>query len=174
MKGDCLDADSLRKAFDGISTLFLLNAVVPGEFTQALIALNVARSVGIERIVYLSVIRADVYVVKWLGQFEQAGALLQLRFGSFMPPLVSQDRTVHVRHLGSSRQADSRALRAMAVIGSGRCNNRTGRRQWPTQATSAGSSGRTGALDGMLGNVRCQRWEAIELVPAVFLDVDQQ
>ena len=62
VKGDLLDVDSLRSAFDGVSTLFLLNAVVPDEFTQALIALNVARSAGIERIVYLSVIHADVYV----------------------------------------------------------------------------------------------------------------
>ena len=62
VKGDFLDVDSLHSAFDGVSTLFLLNAVVPDEFTQALIALNVARSAGIERIVYLSVIHADVYV----------------------------------------------------------------------------------------------------------------
>ncbi|SES46852.1 NmrA family NAD(P)-binding protein, partial [Rhizobium sp. NFR03] len=57
-----LDVDSLRSAFEGVTTLFLLNAVVPDEFTQALIALNLARSAGIERIVYLSVIHADVYV----------------------------------------------------------------------------------------------------------------
>lgn len=62
VKGDFLDIDSLRAAFDGISTLFLLNAVVPDEFTQALIALNAARAAGIERIVYLSVIHPDVYV----------------------------------------------------------------------------------------------------------------
>ncbi|MES5047277.1 NmrA/HSCARG family protein [Rhizobium nepotum] len=61
-KGDLLDVDSLRNAFDGISTLFLLNAVAPDEFTQALIALNVARSAGVERIVYLSVIHPDIYV----------------------------------------------------------------------------------------------------------------
>ncbi|WP_440412309.1 SDR family oxidoreductase [Neorhizobium petrolearium] len=62
VKGDLLDVDSLRSAFDDVATLFLLNAVVPDEFTQALIALNLARSAGIERIVYLSVIHADVYV----------------------------------------------------------------------------------------------------------------
>ncbi|MFN7026684.1 MAG: NmrA/HSCARG family protein [Pseudorhizobium sp.] len=62
VKGDLLDVDSLRAAFDGVSTLFLLNAVVPDEFTQALIALNVARSFGIVRIVYLSVLHPDVYV----------------------------------------------------------------------------------------------------------------
>ncbi|MBY3328721.1 NmrA/HSCARG family protein [Rhizobium laguerreae] len=71
VKGDFLDVDSLRSAFDGVSTLFLLNAVVPDEFTQALIALNVARSAGIERIVYLSVIHADVYanVPHFAGKF---------------------------------------------------------------------------------------------------------
>ncbi|MGK9054964.1 SDR family oxidoreductase [Neorhizobium petrolearium] len=62
VKGDFLDVDSLRNAFDGVTTLFLLNAVVPDEFTQALIALNLARLAGIERIVYLSVIHPDVYV----------------------------------------------------------------------------------------------------------------
>ena len=46
----------------GISSSFLLNAVVPDEFTQALIALNLAREAGIERIVYLSVIHSDLYV----------------------------------------------------------------------------------------------------------------
>src|SRR5215469_1984779 len=61
-QGDLLDVDSLREAFKGVSTLFLLNAVVPDEFTQALVALNVARSAGIERVVYLSVIHSDVYV----------------------------------------------------------------------------------------------------------------
>ncbi len=62
VKGDLLDVDSLRQAFSGVSSLFLLNAVVPDEFTQALIALNLAREAGIERIVYLSVIHSDVYV----------------------------------------------------------------------------------------------------------------
>jgi uncharacterized protein YbjT (DUF2867 family) len=61
-QGDLLDVDSLQAAFSGVTTLFLLNAVVPDEFTQALIALNVARSAGIERVVYLSVIHSDLYV----------------------------------------------------------------------------------------------------------------
>jgi uncharacterized protein YbjT (DUF2867 family) len=61
-QGDLLDVDSLRSAFSGVSALFLLNAVVPDEFTQALIALNIARETGIKRIVYLSVIHSDVYV----------------------------------------------------------------------------------------------------------------
>jgi uncharacterized protein YbjT (DUF2867 family) len=62
VQGDLLDVDALRSAFSGVSTLFLLNAVVADEYTQALIALNVAREAGIERIVYLSVIHSDLYV----------------------------------------------------------------------------------------------------------------
>ncbi|MCW4148714.1 NmrA/HSCARG family protein [Halomonas sp. 18H] len=62
VQGDLLDVDALRNAFSGVSTLFLLNAVVPDEYTQALIALNLARENGIERIVYLSVIHSDLYV----------------------------------------------------------------------------------------------------------------
>lgn len=62
VQGDLLDVDSVRRAVSGVSTLFLLNAVVADEYTQALIALNVAREAGIERIVYLSVIHSDRYV----------------------------------------------------------------------------------------------------------------
>ena len=62
MKGDMLDVESMRAALSGVGTLFLLNAVVPDEFTQALITLNLAREAGIERIVYFSVIHSDIYV----------------------------------------------------------------------------------------------------------------
>ncbi|ESQ79361.1 SDR family oxidoreductase [Asticcacaulis sp. YBE204] len=61
-KGDFLDIDSLRTAFTGVSTLFLLNAVAGDEFTQALITLNIAREAGVNRVVYLSVIHADRFV----------------------------------------------------------------------------------------------------------------
>ena len=47
VQGDLLDVDALRRAFDWVSTLFLLNGVVPDEFTQALVALNLAREAGI-------------------------------------------------------------------------------------------------------------------------------
>ncbi|GJE59025.1 NmrA/HSCARG family protein [Methylobacterium trifolii] len=62
VKGDLLDVDAVRAAVSGVSTLFVLNAVVPDEFTQALIALNVAREAGVKGVVYLSVIHSDVYV----------------------------------------------------------------------------------------------------------------
>jgi len=62
VQGDLLDLDSLRAAFHGVRTLFLLNAVTGDEFTQAIITLNVAREAGVERVVYLSVIHADRFV----------------------------------------------------------------------------------------------------------------
>ena len=62
VQGDMLDVDALRQALKGVSTLFLLNAVVADEFTQALITLNVAREAGVKRVVYLSVIHSDRYV----------------------------------------------------------------------------------------------------------------
>ncbi|MGR9141553.1 SDR family oxidoreductase [Rhizobium leguminosarum] len=82
VQGDLLDVDSLRNAMSGVSTLFLLNAVVPDEFTQALVALNLARSAGIERIVYLSVIHADVYVnvPHFAGKFGVERMIEQMGF----------------------------------------------------------------------------------------------
>jgi uncharacterized protein YbjT (DUF2867 family) len=62
VQGDLLDIDALRGAFDGVRTLFLLNAVTGDEFTQAILTLNVAREAGVERVVYLSVIHADRFV----------------------------------------------------------------------------------------------------------------
>ncbi|CAJ0788157.1 SDR family oxidoreductase [Ralstonia holmesii] len=62
VQGDMLDLESLRRAFIGVRTLFLLNAVAGDEFTQALIALNVARESGVERVVYLSVMHAERFV----------------------------------------------------------------------------------------------------------------
>jgi len=59
--GDMSNVASMRAALSSVRTLFVLNAVVPDEVTQALITLNLAREAGIERIVYLSVIHADRY-----------------------------------------------------------------------------------------------------------------
>lgn len=71
VQGGMLDVDSLRSAFSDVSTLFLLNGVVPDEYTQALIALNVAREAGIERIVYLSVLNSELFanVPHFAGKF---------------------------------------------------------------------------------------------------------
>src|SRR4051812_44567969 len=45
-RGELLDIESLRSAFTGVSTLFLLNAVTGDEFTQAIVTLNIAREAG--------------------------------------------------------------------------------------------------------------------------------
>ena len=83
-QGHLLDVDSLRGALAGVSTLFLLNGVVPDEFTQALIALNLAREAGIERIVYLSVIHADRYVnvPHFAGKFAVERMIEQMGFNA--------------------------------------------------------------------------------------------
>jgi uncharacterized protein YbjT (DUF2867 family) len=80
VQGDLLDVAALRAAFSGVSSLFLLNAVVPDEFTQALVALNLAREAGVERIVYLSVIHADRYsnVPHFAGKFGVERMIEQL------------------------------------------------------------------------------------------------
>ena len=57
--GDMTDVASMRAALSGVRTLYLLNAVVADEVTQALITLNLAREAGITRVVYQSVIHAD-------------------------------------------------------------------------------------------------------------------
>jgi uncharacterized protein YbjT (DUF2867 family) len=98
-QGDMLDVDSLRSAFSGVSTLFLLNAVVPDEFTQALIALNLAREAGVERIVYLSVIHSDRYVnvPHFAGKFGVERMIEQMGFNAtILRPayFMNNDRTI--------------------------------------------------------------------------------
>lgn len=84
VQGDLLAPDSLRSAFSGVSTLFLLNAVVPDEFTQALIALNIAKEAGVERLVYLSVIHSDLYVnvPHFAGKFGVERMIEQMGFSA--------------------------------------------------------------------------------------------
>lgn len=84
VKGDLMDPDSLRGAFAGVSAFFLLNAVTPDEYTQALIALNVAREAGVERVVYLSVIHSDRYVnvPHFAGKFGVERMLEQMGFSA--------------------------------------------------------------------------------------------
>jgi len=99
VQGDLLDVDALRRAFDGVSTLFLLNAVVPDEFTQALLTLNLAREAGVDRVVYLSVIHSDRYlnVPHFAGKFGVERMLEQMGFGAtILRPayFMDNDRTI--------------------------------------------------------------------------------
>jgi uncharacterized protein YbjT (DUF2867 family) len=84
VQGDLLDPDSLRGAFQGVSAFFLLNAVTADEFTQALIALNVAREARVERVVYLSVIHSDrfVNVPHFAGKFGAERMIEQMGFSA--------------------------------------------------------------------------------------------
>jgi len=84
VRGDLLDVESMRSALAGVSTLFLLNAVVPDEFTQALIALNLAREAGVNRVVYLSVIHSDLYVnvPHFAGKFGVERMIEQMGFSA--------------------------------------------------------------------------------------------
>ena len=84
MQGDLLDVGTLRAALSGGSTLILLNAVVPDEFSQALVTLNLARDAGIEQIVYLSVIQSDLYVnmPHFAGKFGVEQMIEQMGFNA--------------------------------------------------------------------------------------------
>ena len=100
VQGDLLDVDSLRTAFSGVSTLFLLNAVVPDEFTQALLTLNLARESGVERVVYLSVIHSDLYVnvPHFAGKFGVERAIERMGFSAtILRPAYFMDNDVAIK-----------------------------------------------------------------------------
>jgi uncharacterized protein YbjT (DUF2867 family) len=57
--GDLLDPVSVEKALHGVDKLYLLNAVVPDELTQGLIAYDLAKKRKLQQIVYHSVFRVE-------------------------------------------------------------------------------------------------------------------
>lgn len=59
--GDLLEPASVEAAMQEVDKLFLLNAVVPEELTQALIAYGMAKRVGIRHVTYLSVFKSDQF-----------------------------------------------------------------------------------------------------------------
>jgi uncharacterized protein YbjT (DUF2867 family) len=59
--GDLLDPVSVEKAIRGVDKLYLLNAVVPDELTQGLIAYVLAKKHRLKQVVYHSVFRADEF-----------------------------------------------------------------------------------------------------------------
>ncbi|MYM71451.1 NmrA family NAD(P)-binding protein [Duganella sp. FT134W] len=99
-QGDLLDPDSLRGALSGVSTLFLLNAVAPDEFTQALIALNVAKEAGVRHVVYLSVIHSDLYVnvPHFAGKYGVERMIEQMGFSAtILRPAYFMDNDLTVK-----------------------------------------------------------------------------
>jgi uncharacterized protein YbjT (DUF2867 family) len=57
--GDLLDPVSVQKAMEGIDKLYLLNAVLPDELTQGLIAYDLAKKLKLSHVVYHSVFRVE-------------------------------------------------------------------------------------------------------------------
>ena len=57
--GDLLDPVSVEKAMDGVDKLYLLNAVLPDELTQGLIAYDLAKKLKLRHVVYHSVFRVE-------------------------------------------------------------------------------------------------------------------
>lgn len=60
--GDLLDPVSVERAMAGVDKFFLVNAVVPDELTQGLIAYDLAKKRKLKQVVYLSVFRAEHFL----------------------------------------------------------------------------------------------------------------
>src|ERR1700689_1501044 len=59
--GDLLDPVSVEKAMEGVDKLYLLNAVLPDELTQGLIAYDLAKKLKLSHVVYHSVFRVEQF-----------------------------------------------------------------------------------------------------------------
>ena len=75
--GDLLNPVAVEEAMRGVDKLFLLNAVVTDELTQALIAYGLARKAGLKHVTYLSVFKADQFrdVPHFASKLAVEGAL---------------------------------------------------------------------------------------------------
>ncbi len=148
MRGDFLDVDSLRQALSGVSTLFLLNAVVADEFTQALIVLNLAREAGIQRVVYLSVIHSDFYVnvPHFAGKFGVERMIEGMGFSAtILRPAYFMNNDVAIKDVVTGH-----GVYPMPIGGKGLA--------WSTPATSARS--RPSSCFGRESSPRRSRWSA--------------
>jgi uncharacterized protein YbjT (DUF2867 family) len=67
VRGNLLEPASVRRVFDGVDSVFLLNAVSQTETSEALMAITGMRLARVKRIVYLSVHHADK--AAWLPHF---------------------------------------------------------------------------------------------------------
>jgi uncharacterized protein YbjT (DUF2867 family) len=67
VQGNLLDVGSVRRVFNGIDSVFLLNPVSQTETSEALMAITAMRDAGVRRVVYLSVHHVDQ--APWLPHF---------------------------------------------------------------------------------------------------------
>lgn len=131
-KGDMTDIPSMRAALEGVDTLFLLNAVVADEVTQAILTLSLARDAGIQRIVYFSVFNSDRFtdvphftgkytVERMIEEFDLPATILRPSY--FMQNDVSMKemiagKSIYPMPVGSIgvSMADTRDIAEMAAI----------------------------------------------------------
>ena len=131
-KGDMTDIPSMRAALEGVDTLFLLNAVVADEVTQAILTLSLARDAGIQRIVYFSVFNSDRFtdvphftgkytVERMIEEFDLPATILRPSY--FMQNDVSMKemiagKSIYPMPVGSMgvSMADTRDIAEMAAI----------------------------------------------------------
>ena len=75
--GDLLDPVSVELAMQGVDKLFLLNAVVADELTQALIAYGIAKRLVLKHVTYLSVFKVEQFrdVPHFASKLAVEGAL---------------------------------------------------------------------------------------------------
>jgi len=59
--GDLLDPVSVERSMQAVDKLFLLNAPVADELTQALIAYGIAKRIGLKHVTYLSVFKVEQF-----------------------------------------------------------------------------------------------------------------
>ncbi len=67
VKGNLLEVETVRRVFDGVDRVFLLNQVSQTESCEALMAISAMRVAGVKHVVYLSVQQADG--AAWLPHF---------------------------------------------------------------------------------------------------------
>ena len=93
--GDLLDPISVQKAMEGVDKLYLLNAVLPDELTQGLIAYDLAKKLKLSHVVYHSVFRVEHFkdVPHFASKLAIEGALREfdVPFTILRPNYFSQN-----------------------------------------------------------------------------------
>jgi len=102
VQGNLLEPATVRRVFDGVDSVFLLNPVSQTEASEALMAITGMRAAKVKRVVYLSVHHADK--AAWLPHFgskvgvEEALKVSGLPFTILRPNNFHQNDN-HLNHL---------------------------------------------------------------------------
>jgi len=97
--GDLLDPPAIERALQGVSKLYLLNAVTPDELTQGLIAFDLAKKLQLSHIVYHSVFRVEHFkdVPHFVSKFAMESAIrsFDVPFTIIRPNYFFQNDATH-------------------------------------------------------------------------------